>query len=437
MSKTGDALNSLLENWQLLKDQRPSESDFSPHGVHLSYSSLDEYFLRLKSLVDALDSKGYWTSSPEVAVADQPISSLLSTVNSLLINARSNGVGWMLGSGFLEALNNARQLIATLTRSQASLNKEIAKVLTDKSEADIEAVISAAGTARTITRLEADVETRANKLSEDSEKASEALDAISQTHENIAALAEEVSSSAAHIKGLEADSKAARDEIDQVRAAALAQEDSLAKRIESTQKTITTTDAEAKAALESVRQALKQVRDQGLAGAFQSRSRNLGKERFVWGSIFLASIILLVCLAIRFSVDLTELTYESLTVNLLRRLGLAAPAVWLGWYAATQLGRVSRVQEDYEYKTASALAYQSYKEEIGALEDDALLEKLADIAISNFGESPVRLYEKGPHDDAVTPIQAAVKELPPEKIAAVLAAIGEQSIKSKLWQLGK
>lgn len=437
MSKTGDTLNSLLENWQLLKDQRPSESDFSPHGVQLSYSSLDEYFLRLKSLVDALDSKGYWTSSPEAAVADQPISSLLSTVNSLLINARSNGVGWMLGSGFLEALNSARQLIATLTRSQASLNKEIAKALTDKSEADIEAVISAAATARTITRLEADVQKRANKLSEESEKASEALGAISETHEKLAALADEVSSSAANIKGLEDDSKAAKDEIDQLRAAALAQEDSLAKRIEATQKTITTTDAEAKAALESVRQALKQVRDQGLAGAFQSRSRNLRNERFVWGSIFLASIILLVCLAIRFSVDLTELTYESLTVNLLRRLGLAAPAVWLGWYAATQLGRVSRVQEDYEYKTASALAYQSYKEEIGALENDALLEKLADLAISNFGESPVRLYEKGPHDDAVTPIQAAVKELPPEKIAAVLAVIGEQSIRSKLWPFGK
>ena len=34
-------------------------------------------------------------------------------------------------------------------------------------------------------------------------------------------------------------------------------------------------------------------------------------------------------------------------------------------------------------------------------------------------------------------IQAAIKELPPEKIAAVLAAIGEQSIKSKLWPFGK
>ncbi len=437
MSKTSEALNSLLENWRLLKEQRPSEADFSAHGVQLSYASLDEYFLRLKSLVDSLDSKGYWTSSPEVAVADQPISNHLSTVNSLLINARSNGVGWMLGSGFLDALNNARQLIATLTRSQASLNKEIAKVLTDKSDADVEAVISAAGTARTITQLEADAKKRASKITEESTKASEALGSISEVHKSLATLADEASTSAEAIKGLETESKAAKDAIDQLRAAALEQEDSLAKRLDAANKAVVATDAQAKAALDSVRQALKQVRDQGLAAAFQRRSRNLIIERLLWGSIFIASIAALVFLAIQFSVDLTELTYERLTVNLLRRLGLAAPAIWLGWYAATQLGRVSRVQEDYEYKTASALAYQSYKEEIGGLKNDVLLEKLADIAISNFGENPVRLYGKGQHEEAVTPIQAAVKELPPEKIAAVLAALGEQSIKSKLWPFGK
>lgn len=437
MSKTSEALNSLLENWRLLKEQRPSEADFSAHGVQLSYASLDEYFLRLKSLVDSLDSKGYWTSSPEVAVADQPISNHLSTVNSLLINARSNGVGWMLGSGFLDALNNARQLISTLTRSQASLNKEIAKVLTDKSDADVEAVISAAGTARTITQLEADAKKRASKITEESTKASEALGSISEVHKSLATLADEASTSAEAIKGLETESKAAKDAIDQLRAAALEQEDSLAKRLDAANKAVVATDAQAKAALDSVRQALKQVRDQGLAAAFQRRSRNLIIERLLWGSIFIASIAALVFLAIQFSVDLTELTYERLTVNLLRRLGLAAPAIWLGWYAATQLGRVSRVQEDYEYKTASALAYQSYKEEIGGLKNDVLLEKLADIAISNFGENPVRLYGKGQHEEAVTPIQAAVKELPPEKIAAVLAALGEQSIKSKLWPFGK
>lgn len=436
MSKTSEALNNLLENWRVLKEQRPSEADFSVHGVQLSYASLDEYFLRLKSLVDALDSKGYWTSSPEVAVADQPISNLLGAVSSILINARSNGVGWMLGSGFLDALNNARQLIATLTRSQASLNKEIAKVLADKSDADVEAVISAAGTARTITQLEADTKKLANKIIDDSKKAAEALDSITENHRGLAELADEAGASAEAIKGLETDSKAAKEAIDQLRAAALEQEDSLAKRLEAANKAVAATDVQAKAALDSVRQALKQVRDQGLAAAFQSRSRSLRFERVLWGSIFIASVAALIILAIIFSIDLTELTYERLVVNLLRRLGLAAPAIWLGWYAATQLGRVSRVQEDYEYKTASALAYQSYKEEIGALKNDALLEKLADIAISNFGENPVRLYGKGQHEEAATPIQAAINELPPEKIAAVLAAIGERSIKSKIWPFG-
>ena len=119
MSKTSDVYKSLLENWSQLKQQRSSESDFAVHGVPLSYTALDEYLARLKTLIDALDAKGYWTSSPEVAVADQPIANALSTVNGLVINARSNGIGWLLNSGFLDALNNARQLIATLTRSPA------------------------------------------------------------------------------------------------------------------------------------------------------------------------------------------------------------------------------------------------------------------------------------------------------------------------------
>ena len=141
---------------------------------------------------------------------DSPISNHLSTVSSILINARSNGVGWMLGSGFLDALNNARQLIATLTRSQASLNKEIAKVLADKSDADIEAVISAASAARTITQLGDDAKRLANKIAEESNKSAEALGSIEENHKNLAALAEEAGASAAAIKELEAESKAAK-----------------------------------------------------------------------------------------------------------------------------------------------------------------------------------------------------------------------------------
>lgn len=60
---------------------------------------------------------------------------------------------------------------------------------------------------------------------------------------------------------------------------------------------------------------------------------------------------------------------------------------------------------------------------------------LLEHAIKTFGENPVRLYEHH-QNEPVTPVQAAIKELPPEKIAAILAAIGEQSLKAKFWPFG-
>lgn len=94
------------------------------------------------------------------------------------------------------------------------------------------------------------------------------------------------------------------------------------------------------------------------------------------------------------------------------------------------------MQEDYEYKAASALAFQSYKDEAKLGGDPELEKKLLEHAIKTFGENPVRLYEN--HlTEPVSPLQAAIKELPPEKIAAILAAVGEQSLKAKFWPLGK
>lgn len=436
MSKTSDVYKSLLENWGQLKQQRSSESDFAVHGVPLSYTALDEYLARLKTLIDALDAKGYWTSSPEVAVADQPIANALSTVNGLVINARSNGIGWLLNSGFLDALNNARQLIATLTRSQASLNKEIAKVLVEKSEADLELIIASASAAKTIAKIESDAKNHWEILSQNSTNANDAIATVRDARDSILALETDASQAAASIKNVQLEAKASKEAIDEIRSEALAQEEVLAKRLEVAEKRVLATDEAAKAAEDSVRKALKQVRDQGLASAFQRRSNQLRNERMVWGVLFLGSIVLLVFLAVHFSRDISVFTFEELTVNLLRRLGLAAPAIWVGWYSAKQLGRVSRIQEDYEYKTASALAYQSYREEVGVLGNDGLVEKLAGIAIDNFGDNPVRLYEQRSHDDAVTPIQAAIQELPPEKLAAVLAAVGDRALKAKLWPFG-
>ena len=96
----------------------------------------------------------------------------------------------------------------------------------------------------------------------------------------------------------------------------------------------------------------------------------------------------------------------------------------MGWYSAKQIGRLSKVQEDYEYKTASALAYQSYRDEIGILSNDELIEKLANLSITNFGENPVRLYDAG-QNESHSPLHEALQKMDPEKIKDALVKLTE------------
>lgn len=421
MSKTSDAFKNVLVNWQALQQQRPSEADFGVYGVQLTYPMLDQYFDRLRGVIDSLDEKGYWTSSPEAAVADQPIAKLLDTVNSLLINGRSNGINWMLQSGFLDALNNARQLISTLSRNQAALNKEIAKVLALKSDADIELVVAAASTARSISELAEQAQNSSSKLEESVEQITETRDAVSAQHEALAVLAKETEQHAESVKSMQLEAKTSRDVVDGLRSTAIAQEELLLGRQQEVKTLVEALELEAKNAQKSVRQALKDVRTEGLAKAFQNRSKELQAERRIWAIAFIGAISVLFFVAMVFTVELSVLNYEELTVNLLKRLGTIAPAVWFGWYAARQLGRISHVQEDYEFKVATALAYQSYRDEIGALANDALKEKFAAVVMGNFGDNPVRLYESTKHDDSVSPLEAMLKNLSPEQLAAFWA----------------
>jgi len=153
-------------------------------------------------------------------------------------------------------------------------------------------------------------------------------------------------------------------------------------------------------AMQSLRKTLVDVRRQGLAKAFSERATGIFRERIIWLTVFAVAVGGLALTAIRFALTLEALTYEALLVALLRRVALAAPMIWLGWYAAKQLGRLSRVQEDYEYKAATALAFESYRNEVKDSNDDALMSDLLKTTITNFGDNPVRLYEHAAKDSA-------------------------------------
>lgn len=436
MSKSTDALTAFLSNWGQLKKQRPAEGDFATYGYPLSYASMDELFDRWKQTLATLDEKGYWNSSPEVGIADVPIATQINSLSSLVSSAVNNGISWLLSAQFLETAHNTQSQLSALTRRQASLNKEVAKLLAERSTESFEVVIGASDAAKNVLKLDKDVAESAQKIVNTAQSVEAANALAESTNARLVELVNqaELSTATAESKKQEVEKllKAASDRASQ----AGSREKELAKRAGEVQAQLEETDALAKIAYKSVEDALRKVRDQGLAKSFQDRSNNLQYERRLWTWGFAGSAIVLLVVAIVFAVELSSITYESLLVHLLRKIGLAAPVIWLGWYSARQVGRIARVQEDYEYKAASALAFQSYKDEAKLGGDSELEKKLLEHAIKTFGENPVRLYED--HlSEPISPLQAAIKELPPEKIAAILAAVGEQSLKAKFWPFGK
>ncbi len=436
MSKSTDALTALLNNWEQLKTQRPGEADFSTYGYPLSYASMDELFGRWKQTLATLDGKGYWNSSPEVGIADAPIAAQLNNLSSIVSAAVSNGVSWLLSVQFLDVAHSTQSQLSALTRRQATLNREVAKLLEERSAGSFELVIGASDAAKNVLRLDKDAAESAKKIVDVAQSVEVANALAEATNSRLVELAKEAEDSAAIAASKKEELvkllKAASDRASQ----AGSREKVLAARAEEVRALLEETDALAKGAYKSVEDALRKVRDQGLAKSFQDRSNNLQYERRLWTLGFAGSAVVLLMVAVVFAVELSSMTYEALLVHLLRKIGLAAPVIWIGWYSARQVGRIARVQEDYEYKAASALAFQSYKDEVKLGGDSELERKLLELAITTFGENPVRLYENH-FGEPVSPIQAAIKELPPEKIAAILAAIGDQSLKAKLWPFGK
>lgn len=434
MSKSSDALSLLLTNWDQLKKQRPTESDFSPHGYPLTYETMDELFSRWLSVLTILDEKGYWSTSPEVAIADTPLATAINDLNNVVNGAKSYAIGWMISNRFVDISSNIQQQISSLARGQSSINKEVARLLTERGAENVDLISTAARSAEKIIDLGKVSEENVSRILQATSTIESASALAEATNSNIAALTKTVTDNAASVAGDKETIASLLKEVTELKAQALARENELVTRATTLDGQINDIHQKTELAYESVTKALRAARNQGLAASFQDRSNTLKAERRLWTITFVGSAAILLALAVVFSIDLTDMKFEALLVHLLRKVGLAAPVVWIGWYSARQVGRISRVEEDYEYKAASALAFQSYKDEAKLGGDEEMQKKLLGHAISTFGENPVRLYESHA-DEPVSPVQAAIKDLPAEKIANILVAFSDQNVKSRLLSL--
>lgn len=166
----------------------------------------------------------------------------------------------------------------------------------------------------------------------------------------------------------------------------------------------------------------------GMAGAFAATARKFTNQRLIFGAGFLVALVAIVCIGIS-----SKDAYDSIgqSYAFVGALVKTAPFVWLGWFSARQLGQMTRVQQDYEFKTATALAFEAHKKEI-IEEDDAdkeLIKQFLKTVISNFGDNPVRLLPNTKNEHG-HPIEELITRVADDKTFDRLVKIFE-SLKGK------
>jgi hypothetical protein len=165
----------------------------------------------------------------------------------------------------------------------------------------------------------------------------------------------------------------------------------------------------------------------GLAKSFQDRRIILEEAQKQWRKLFVGGIAL-----IFLAVFLEQFIIQketALTINaVLTRMLLAAPMVWLTWFAARQFGNNARLIEDYAFKESSALAYHGYKNEFLGDQDHETLTVLRKVAAENFGANPTRML---PGQEAASPLhellEGALKKEGFDKIVTVLNALNPKA----------
>jgi hypothetical protein len=242
------------------------------------------------------------------------------------------------------------------------------------------------------------------------EKAEELSSEALATLESIKALAVSASAQSTDV----ASSLEAAEELTSAIADSSKKSAKLASDLEKLQADVAAISAKAQEQQALITALLPKGASAGLASAFAMRVTQLERTKWIWMGAFGAAILGLSAIAI-------WVLYQStggnvpLWLQIVQRIPLAAPLVWLGWFSAVQYGNTLRVQEDYAFKEATAKAFAGFKdhlehmasiaEEDGASAMTLLYRKTMDA----LAREPLRVFQGSAQD--VAPSQAAVEAI--------------------------
>lgn len=163
----------------------------------------------------------------------------------------------------------------------------------------------------------------------------------------------------------------------------------------------------------TLKDARADLNKQGLSGAFTAAATNFNNQRWMFAAAFVFALVGIFIIGIR-----SKSEFESITdLKFLSGIVLASPFVWLGWFSTRQLSQLAKVQQDYEYKKATALAFEAHKKEIVEADnvDKELSKRLLETVIKNFGDNPVRLLPSASNDHG-HPVEELISKLSDTKV---------------------
>lgn len=404
--------------WKALRDARKSETDFSQFGLKGGRAEdFDGLFDEWEAALSAAAAK-----TKPVGAEDRALESIVVSVIVLLTGwvtaAPSNGFSWLIQTGFPAKISELNAALTPILDRRFRVRKAVIEGAQLDLNDNIIRVEAAAPLAENLVVQQATITRQASDVSDALEEAQTAKDQVATEAKevadhlaNVQQLAEEAATASTQYQKTVTDASALLGE------AQATLESIQASRLDANAKIDDGTKLVA-AANAKITKAIEDLNRQGLAGSFAKSAQRLVYERIGWLSAFGCAIWYLIWIAGQVffndasvghiaansvagaanelgavaSVPVTRVT-EDFWERVLHFIPLAAPGIWIGWFAARNASLTARIQQDYDYKVATAQAFEAYKNEVELVEDDALTRQLLETTIRNFGDNPIRVYD--------------------------------------------
>jgi hypothetical protein len=142
----------------------------------------------------------------------------------------------------------------------------------------------------------------------------------------------------------------------------------------------------------------------GMASSFRTMKLDLERGLKYWLFAFIGAVLVVAEVGLLY---IAPALSSRDWVEVITKLPLTFPFIWLGWFFAKQYGHTTRLREDYSFKYASAMAFEAHKREAKEIDAD-LLKRLLEISIKNFSDNPLRIFDNDHH---VSPVHETLDSL--------------------------